>query len=305
MGVSSKPWLVITTCTASKRSVPMVRANGLKKGAQVDVASAWLGLVGKQVPDQPAQQLYKGRAFGLAAAAAATVGGELGVVSAGLGFVLGRSLIPAYDITIRTKASSSVRKYIDGDFDAEAWWLSISRGPFSIDLGAELSGRPGVLVCLSQAYAEMVAKDLMVFARDGGQLRIFGLSIAKHLPRELREFVLPYDERLSQLGLTGTRVDFPQRALADYVQNIHGNATDLAAEREVVLQRMSAAPATVTRKAQLRLSDDEVKALIVQTSATLGRSRTRLLSHIRHTCGCSCEQSRFFRLCDQVFGEAA
>ncbi|HEY3776830.1 MAG TPA: hypothetical protein VGL35_02100 [Rhizomicrobium sp.] len=295
-------WLVVTTCTASKRSTPGAKVAGLQRGAQADVAKAWVEILKRQKPQLPAIELYRGRAFGLAKQAAADIAADFGVISAGLGYVTGTLTVPAYDITVRPKASSSVREYVERAFDPGAWWNAMSKGPFAADFKAELASHAGALLCLSKDYADMVAADLVAVARTGAHLRIFGLSVDKHLPAELRRYVLPYDERLSKRGLSGTRVDFPQRALADYVQNIFGSYSDLEIEREAVLKRLAAVTLPKHHKIQRRLSDDEVRSLILEASATVGKSRSRLLAHLRHARQSSCEQGRFFRLCNDVFG---
>jgi hypothetical protein len=244
-----------------------------------------------------AAELYRGRAFGLATGAAAIVKGDLGIISAGLGYVRGEVRIPSYDLTIRSSGPASVAKRIDGPFDPQAWWESVGNGPYASDLSSECAGRPRVLVCLSRAYASMVIGDLLKIASSSPDcLRIFGLSIGDALPLALQRFVLPYDERLEQMGRPGTRVDFPQRALMDYLENVVP-ATGIDVEEEIafIKLRLSSVTPSAPRR-QKRIDDESLKRLIADLLPTVGSNCSRMLAHVRRDKGYSCEQGRFATL---------
>ena len=250
----------------------------------------------------PARQLYAGRAFRLALRSAEIISADLGVISAGLGYVLADALIPSYDLTIGTRSSGSVVQHIRGNFDVKAWWRSMVSGPFATDLIGDLTGRPLVLMCMSRPYAKMIEDHLpRIATTNPTSLRIFGLSISKALPKSLRNYVLPYDERLSQLGSAGTRFDFPQRALLDYVEHIAPYGGDLASDRSAVEARLTnGGQGYVTKRYQRRVDDSTIRELIASLIPTLGLGSTRLLAHIRHEKGVSCEQRRFSRLYSEV-----
>ncbi len=267
------------------------------------MAKAWLALVDQERTLIRARDLYQGRAFSLAKWAAEAIKGDLGVISAGLGYVLGDTSIPSYDLTVRPSGPGSVVARIDGIFDPRAWWRSIARGPYSADLSSDSARRSLVLVCLSRTYAAMIADDLVeITASAPSSLRIFGLSVGGALPQTLRRFVLPYDERLSHIGRRGTRVDFPQRALADYVEHVAPVCgADLDEEREFIERRLSKGHLPVARQ-QRRADDATIKRLILELLPSVGPSSARMLAHIRHHEGLSCEQRRFTALFKQACG---
>jgi len=299
----AEKWLVVSTCTARKRLRPEFSIDKIAKGSQAEVAAAWMKALGSSRRTLEAHALYQGRSVGLAQQAAEKTGSDFGIISAGLGFVFADTLIPGYDITASSQGPSSIRHRLQGPFDPQSWWKAIATGPYASNLQEALSAHTGAFVALSESYARMVADDLSIYAATGAQLRIFGLSIAKHLPADLHPFVMPYDERLSTLGKTGTRVDFPQRALWDFVQNVHAKCTDAKSAALLVANRMAMAVMPAPRCAQTRLDDAGVKKWISEHVSTVGRSRTKLLTHLRRVSGVSCEQGRFFRLCDEMMGE--
>jgi hypothetical protein len=141
----------------------------------------------------------------------------------------------------------------------------------------------------------MVEKDLIAVSKiEGVNLRIFGLSIDYYLNEVLRPYVMPYDERLNALGRPGTRVDFPQRALLDFVTCIAPeNSGNLDADRRAVLARLAPIATVRPARKQRRLSDEDIRWRIAKLISKLGPASTRILRHLRDIQGVSCEQSRF------------
>jgi hypothetical protein len=297
--------LIVTTCSSSKRCRGRTRVDELPRGNLTSVARAWLASLRQQHDLVPAQNLYRGRAFALAREAARTMGADLGVISAGLGYVKGPTPVPSYDLTVRSYGPGSVLTRVEGEFRAQSWWQLVTKGPFATGLCSDAAERPLVLVCLSRAYASMVVGDLIdLVESEPSCLRIFGLSIEGCLPAILKKFVVPYDERLAGVGLAGTRVDFAQRALWDYVSYVapllSGN---LEQERRIVARRLANGRRPPTRP-QRRVDDSAIKALIPKLLPAIGANASRMLAHIRHREGFSCEQSRFARLFKEVRANA-
>jgi hypothetical protein len=238
----------------------------------------------------------------MAVEASLTSAGDLAVLSAGLGYVGGTTLIPGYDLTIRPTGPGSIASKITDGVEASRWWAAMKNGPFSLDPVREVRGRSKVLVCLSKAYADMVERDLLAMSRiEGLELRIFGLSLAKHIHEKLRQHVMPYDERLDFLGRPGTRVDFPQRALLDYLTYIvPASAGDLQADREAISERLAPVVVVPFSRKQRRLSDEQIRSLVMNLIPKLGGASTRVLRHLRHVEQVSCEQSRFSKIFNDV-----
>lgn len=297
--------LVITTCSASKRCRSGIEIDALPRGTQESIAEAWLSRIKSESHLAPARDLYVGRAFGFAVRAAERLGADLGVISAGLGYIRGETPIPSYDLTIRKSGPGSVAGRIDGDFNAKIWWRSVTGGPFAIDLITESASRPLILMCLSRIYAEMIEDDLLAIASiNPNAFRIFGLSIGAALPENLRIYALPYDERLNHIGVAGTRVDFPQRAILDYVGHVAPERGGLEFDRSTIDGRMQkVGRIDGSKRRQFRVNDATICQLIADLLPSVGPSRARLLAHIRHKKGLSCEQRRFSKLYDVVRAE--
>ncbi|MET4037897.1 MULTISPECIES: hypothetical protein [unclassified Bradyrhizobium] len=297
-----KPTLVITTCSAGKRCRRPLSAETLRRGKLSDTAAAWIAKLRRETALMPASSLYKGRAFRIAVEASTAGSADLAILSAGLGYVAGGTPIPGYDLTIRPTGPGSIVSKITDGVDAARWWSAVKKGPFSSDPLRDARGRASILVCLSRGYADMVERDLIAISRiDGLELRIFGLSLAGHLDEALRPFVLPYDKRLDLLGRPGTRVDFPQRALLDYVTHIvPASAGTLEADRQAVADRLAPVVTQRPSRKQRRLQDDEIRALVADLIPKLGGASTRVLRHLRDVAQVSCEQSRFAKIFNDV-----
>ena len=293
--------LVVTTCSAKKRAAPVLSANQLAQGRQCDVERAWLQRLQASAPVMRADRLYAGRGFGMAAQAAAALGADLAVISAGLGYVAGAKEVPSYDLTVSGRHANALRDRVTERFDPVHWWRSVSASPYSTSLCDDLAGRPLVVICLSAEYARLVAADLTALAKDEtvrANTRIFGLSIAKHLPKEWDGSVMSYDERFNSLGVTGTRVDFAQRAALDFITHFDAKALTVSDARDFVVARMQGGrrAGEVQRK---RLTDEEVLEAIADAAPEIGTKASPLLRHLRHTSGLACEQARFRRLLDR------
>ncbi len=161
-----------------------------------------------------------------------------------------------------------------------------------------MAGRPLVLACLSRSYAGLAADELSDSLAGGSEcLRIFGLSLEVSLPLELKRFYMPYDARLETLGVPGTRVDFAQRALADFAAHVLPLApAGLDAQRAVVRTRMNEARSPARPRPQRRAEDHVIRAHIEQAIRTIGPKSSDVLAHLRHVSNVSCEQRRFVGL---------
>ena len=294
--------LVLTPCSARKQHGVGPTVEALPRGPQAAVAAAWFVALESAPRTVPAHDLYKGRAFALAKNAADLVGADLGVISAGLGYIRADTAVPTYDLTISASGSACLGRRVQGPFVPHAWWAAMNTGPYASSLPDDLRGRTLVLACLSRPYASLVADDLGT-AGDG--LRMFGLSIDRALPRDLRRFVMPYDARLESLGQPGMRMDFAARALLDFVRHVLPHAETLEEQRTLVRERMDGAAAPPARPPRRRTDDEGVREIIRRLVPEVGPASGAVLRHLRHVEGVSCEQARFARLFRDVCAEAA
>lgn len=297
--------LVVTTCSAGKRCRNPLTVTDLPMGSQSQVAEAWRHRLGQETALVRADQLYKGRAFSVARAAAARLDADFGVLSAGLGYVAGATAVPGYDLTVRDRGAASVRARMTGPFDPVAWWRAMTAGPFSGDLLAAAERRDVVLVALSRPYLEMLSDDLVAIARARpGVLRLFGLSLADAAPSALRPHVMPYDERLEGLGRPGTRSDFAPRALAHFIEHVMPLADGLGEQASSVETCLSEAPAPELRRDRRRGDDETLKGVIRELASREGFRSGLVLRALRDSAGWACEQSRFMQLYRAVRAEA-
>ena len=287
---SGRP-LVITPCSSRKRQQPSIRAAALPRGTQQELCEAWLCALRGVSPERRAEDVYAGRAFGLAKLAATVLGADFAIASAGLGMVMANTLIPSYDLTI---SRGGLRANLRGTFDSAAWWQEISKGPYATDPRVELRNRPLVLVCLSRAYAPLIEDVLESVPPD--KLRIFGAGLDYVLPTSLKACVLPYDLRLDA-GIPGTRGDFAQRALLHYVKVIHGVDTmPIDEEKSAVLAELAKAPKLKPPPKRPRADDEAIRAVIARLLPTIGPRRSTMLRYLRDVEGLACEQGRFYSL---------
>ncbi len=284
--------LILTFCSSRKRVVARIRAVDLPRAPQRKVEREWLKMLEITNELFEARGLYTGRGFRIAAKAADIIGADLGIVSAGLGYVCGNTPIPSYDITL---AGGALRNRIRGSVDIASWWKALRSSPFAIDMAADLRGRPFVLACLSRSYASLVQRELLTISPE--RLRIFGMGLGAILPRRLAKSWLPYDNRLNKSRPFGTSFDFAQRALWHYVTVIRKpEKLGLITTRKAVLNYLARLGPRITSQQRIRVDDDTIVLTVTRLLRTIGKGRTLLLRHLRQAEGLACESSRFARL---------
>jgi len=313
--------LVITNCTGRKRLRPGVPPVSLpsrlpgrstQDGIQA-LASAWSSLLNNhEAAAIPAADLYVGRAFSDATSVAASLGAGLAVVSAGCGFVGGSEPVPPYELTVADGPGSIQPRLAALGVTVRAWWsaLNVSRGRTPLPLSSRLTeaGFGLVLIALPASYIELIAEDLEAIPTVMlSTIRVFTSPAGRHaLPERLQDQVLPYDERLDGDGSSrlGTRIDFPQRAMRHYVEDLGAASHSIAEGKEAVARALSALirPAVPERR---RATDQEIRELLHLNWLVHRGQSSRLLRFLRDDALVACEQSRFRTLWGQVRGERA
>ncbi len=217
--------IIVTTCTNRKRYKPKPKlcVSGLPRGEQAHVTSTWLRNVLLDRELIPAETLYCGRGFAEAIQASRQINAELWIISAGMGLVHGKDMIPSYNLTT-SDTSDNIKKKITGLFDYGLWWSSVNIAR-KRSLAGLITDNPkySVFIVLNQSYARLVIEDLVRLPEKHiARLRIFGLTKTEILPEKLMNVCMPYDSRLGDLvsGIPGTMSDLGQRALRHFVTNI-------------------------------------------------------------------------------------
>jgi hypothetical protein len=187
------------------------------------------------------------------------------------------------------------------------WWSAVNvaqrRGPCPLSDQLRSEAYDVVLIALPARYIDLIADDLAAIPEASrSTLRVFTSPAGQlQVPVELQSQVLPYDERLDGVGSPrrGTRVDFPQRAMRHYVDDLR--ATEASADHgRVTVERALSGLVRPQVPERHRVSDDQVRDLLRQNWIDYGGKSSKLLRLLRDIKGVACEQSRFRALCDQV-----
>lgn len=300
--------LVITTCTNRKRKPisEALHASSLPRAVIEEVMAEWVHRLSDEKARFPVTDLYGGRSFQDAAVTAEVLGGRMLVISAGLGVLDARAVVPSYACTILPHVADSLSARVAGLFSVQEWWVLLTQAsPFSFRLDQAITASKG-LVCaaLSGAYIEMIAGDLVALpasARD--RLRLFTRASLDRVPKLLRPYVMPYDDRLDGIDSTirGTRNDFAGRALRHFAENIVLPTDERSVEKHAAAVQAALAkwrlPVTVARQ---RHDDSTLLALLHQHWERNGGSTARLLRFFRDDLNIACEQGRFAVLARMV-----
>ncbi|RYG88835.1 MAG: hypothetical protein EON59_03160 [Alphaproteobacteria bacterium] len=285
--------LVISNCSKRKR-LPVdssLQARDLPTGTTRAVASAWATRISAAAVTSRADDLYGGRAFSEARRAARESGGELAIVSAGLGLIDGHASVPAYSLTTAPKDVDNVlSKTAEMATD---WWDALERlSPFQSQALETEEGL--ILAALPASYLAMVADAWAQWPAERlARLRLFSKERPDILPTALRDAWMPYDDRLDAVAvdLQGTQTDFAQRAVRHFVTEIGGSASAKQDHDEVraALEGLAARVVPV----RIRSTDAEIVATIEAHWEDVNGRSNAMLRRLRDDLGLACEQSRF------------
>jgi hypothetical protein len=303
--------VVLTACSNRKRR-PVSKAlqvAALRSASLELLADNWTKRLEASLPDCEAATLYGGRGFQEAAGAAAQMGGEHFIISAGLGLIPVTARIPAYSCTVIAGAPDSVLSKTSQAIAPADWWREIqSRSPFawSIERAAAAAAGP-ICVALSETYIAMIGDDLANLPLTGRErLRLFTRAPIARIAAPLRPFVMPYDDRLDGAAspLPGTKSDFAARALAHFATAIFQNNDERDAGAHCVAINQALADWPLADRPIRERHGDEVLLSIMRTHwDRLGGSSTRLLRELRQNLNIACEQGRFAALARIVRAE--
>lgn len=219
---------VLTTCSALKSVRPerALFARTLARGRIEEVVGEWAGRLRAAEGTVEAASLYVGRGFGHAAAAA---GGSPWIVSAGLGLLAPRLLVPSYGATVAAGADDDVFRRVDGPRDPGAWWAGLGASPFACPLRDLFDGDGPVLAALSGPYLAMLADDFAALpSSDLARLRIFTASAPRFFDARLHPYAMPCEGvSLDDVGgYRGVVADYAQRALRHFAETVLPCAPD-------------------------------------------------------------------------------
>lgn len=294
--------IVAVNCTSRKtaKAGKDLCARDLERGGVAQLAEEWRSRVeGASAQQIPARELYSGRAFALASKTAQGAGAELYVLSAGMGFVKQDALVPPYNLSVAPNTDDCIllRSCVE-PFTSSQWWAALHEAQGSRPLAKLLSQRPKAMLILAatRPYIEMVEEDLMsLTAAQLSRLRIVGPTRADVLPELLRPSMMPYDDRLDDvgLGLQGTRFDFAARALTHFVGLVGDDERIQSPQDHAKRVRLSLSKRRAPERLQRERIDAAALCLHVRALKQAGESKTSALAKLRRDLGYACEQQRF------------
>lgn len=305
--------IVITSCTSRKKKVGTVLSLPDADAAVslVALAEAWQQqvLAVSEGELQTAGDLYGGRSISEARRTADSLSVPLYIVSAGHGLLRADDNIPSYDVTVTPDSENPLHRcFVRLGRSAADWWPALIQAfGRQRSLNDLVTGAPKSLILLAvpSVYLTLLSHELANLSDAAvARLRILTSSHgASTLPARLQSSVMPYDERLEGMAAySGTRSDFPQRALRHFVTVLAGHALPLEAARQKVLEAMFSLRKPVLPERQ-RKTDDEIILLLRQNWERLNGSATALLRYLRDDALVSCEQSRFRSLRQHVLAQ--
>ena len=303
--------LILIPCTNRKRypAEERLEARTLPMGSPEDVAKAWSQRIGVASKKIPAEDLYCGRAFREAADAANLLNADFYLLSAGLGLVSTKELVPSYSLTVAPANEDSIAGHFN-DIDTwhpAHWWRALqTHTTMNTNLAQLLRNRGDalVLIALSKHYAKMIGADLAALDDDLVQrLRIFGLGTKPHLAKRLHANIMPYDLRFDGPNnpSQGTRTDFASRALHHFSRALKEGTVegrDRVQDRETVETLLVGWQAPIIPIRERQTDEEIVSFIILNWQVVDGRS-SRMLRFLRDS-GLACEQGRFRDLFRQV-----
>jgi hypothetical protein len=303
--------LIITNCTSRKRDIgndpllPRFEKMGTVSGA----VAHWVEMVNSSQIVVTPLDLYQGRSIAECRLVSRRLSAGLYVVSAGLGLVSATDLIPNYSLTI-SEGTGSIQNWLTlKNSDSAEWWLQLCQvfgapTPISSLVGT-ISSTDKILIALPSRYLQMIASDLeLIDPNRIGNLRFFtSIAGSKFLPNALKSLVMPYDERLEGIPQhSGTRSDFPQRALKHFVTHLQAQDHPLEEAKNLVASAMESSQLRA-RPARAKASDAQIAELILGNWKIYGGSATKLLRFLRDDAKVACEQSRFSGIWRKVFAQ--
>lgn len=291
---------VITNCTSRKRlgaEALTLRADLSFEGIHSAV-QAWQAAYQDAPKVRVVRDLYLGRSFSDAYKSSRSLGGELLVVSSGLGLTHELDEAPSYDLTFADTTNPLAVVLQRHGWTPAEWWDALNQSGIGHGPLWKLveSSPPGlILIALPSGYLEMVSPDLLhLSVEDRQRLRIFSSSSGSAgLHPELQPYALPYDDRLEAIpGHNGTRTDFPQRALRHFVEELEGHRLPLTEARTRVESALDGLqPRHIP--ARTKLTDAEIARVMRQQWKRHKGSSTLLLRYLRQEAQIACEQKRF------------
>ncbi len=296
-------WKIVTNCSSVKRRrgepiTPVLRFRNLD-----DLCCAWVKKIKTETDLETVVDTYGGRSFTESLTACERIGADLYVISAGLGLVHQKDLIPNYNLTVSQGDGSIADWLAQKNTASAAWWhvLNVQLGkPTPITRLAMKS--EGLILALPSTYLELISSELLMLSDEALEKLYIITSYAgqKKVEERLKKRCLPYDERLDGAkDYQGTRNDFPQRALKHLTTEIDFQNKPIQAVQKQVLRFLDRHNKP-TLPQRIKLDDQEIRKLLKKNWARYGGKGHSLHRFLRDEALVACEQKRFRNLWNEV-----
>lgn len=299
--------LIIASCSSRKRikPVPGLDVNAPKAFDFKAFASNWAATVREAKTTSTPNDIYSGVGFIAIKNAAKYLNADVKFLSAGMSLVDSDQSIPSYNLTINDNGPTPFAK-VEVPGNSNDWWNALNSAyGYQEPLYNAIKEHAGfVYIALPALYLEMVKPELIKIANEfSNKTRIISSTKIK-LENSLARIAIRYDQRLNKLenGPSGANASFSQRALLHFARLIKdNNAESLSVTEQQSLVDTSFLDMheyqMIKRK---KVSEEE---LVIRVQKALHKQlipRNKLLENLRHIEGIACEQSRLYRVYDQV-----
>lgn len=271
------------------------------------LAADWSMRLAAESQRFPAIDIYGGRGFAEAVAAAEILGARLFVVSAGLGLIDASTMVPPYACTVVANAADNVALKVTNRFTLGTWWATLrDASPFNVILANVVRERDGlILAALSDAYINLISTDLLSLPLDVlAKFRLFTRTPADRIAERLQPYLMPYDDRLNgpDSPTRGTLSDFASRALRHFASLLPEDDRSTAAEHASTVSSTLAGWRYPTKITRARYDDEALLKLIREH---WNEDSSRSLRRLRDEFNIACEHGRYSRLARIIRSERA
>lgn len=303
-------YLIITNCTGRKSLKPTAN---LQKPPRVtktknieSAANDWSEKIISTTQKIKAKTLYQGRTIVDTKFVQEWLHADVFVISAGLGLVSFEDTVPSYELTVNAESqfSKTLKKM---GYNNQDWWeilnKLLNKNSKPIARLLKKNNYKRILISLPSSYLDMIGNDL--WSAEPNQLEKILLFTSpfgtKFIPNEWQHLGLPYDDRLEdrKSGYSGTRSDFPQRAMKHFACEIkmpNGSLKKIITQVNNKLAKLE----KPTLPPRVKVSDPQLIKLINKYWRKCHGQTSKLLRFLRDEALISCEQTRFQKLCAQV-----
>lgn len=288
--------IIVSNCT-NRKSSKVKKVQPLSSMYDIEnvdhFLDEWFDLIDNAKEKNSAISIYQGRSVSEILRAKKLLNGEIYFLSAGLGVVNEKDLIPNYDLTISEGDNSLKSLFLKWSINESIWWDKLySRKSIEAFSTSEIGN---IFIALPQNYLKMTLPYLAKLDKkvlENTRLFLHPTSF-QQLPESLKDHYIPYDYRIENSEFKGTMVDYCQRCLHHFIKYIFTPNQDLTTAKALVTEYIESLPPITPKIKRPKLRDDEISKLILEGWDSCNGQSSKLLRYLRDEKMIACEQSRF------------